>query len=271
MARTYYELLDIEHLENFDPRAGWANKNAGSPLPVPVGYTDDNTPVHLELSRFHGLDDHYMAVGDTSELIETIACTLLVRRNNQDLAILAVKGSPETDTFDTFEGHCSGVVKPDPTPGARTAWRLSQVLSGEMERRRAVLEQAGVSNISDYQKLDPDHRYPELFVVFEDPTWLLDGNDISQAWQDLQRDGHRLAIRLIIAIPYSSWERLSPTLFEAIAPRITVGLTGQQSAVVFGTEVPDGPLPKGQAYILDEDKQLIRFHTVSARERYKRR
>lgn len=111
MARTYQELVGIARLENFDPRAGWASKNAGSPLRIPVGYTDDDAPVHIELSRFHSLDDHCMAVGDTSDLVETIAYTLRLYRNNQDLAVLAVKGNSDRDTFDGLEGHCSGVVR----------------------------------------------------------------------------------------------------------------------------------------------------------------
>lgn len=269
MARTYQELLGIGRLEDFDPRPGWANKNAGSPLPIPIGYTDDDTPVNFELSRFHGLDDHYMAVGDTSDLIETIAYTLLLRRNNQDLAVLAVKGNSESDTFDSLEKYSSGVVRPDLSPGARTAWRLAQVLSGEIDRRRKALEQADVANISDYQKLNPDHRFPELFVVFDDPTWLLDGDDITEVWQDLQKHGHHLAIRFIVAIPYTEWERLDPKHFHGITPRFTVGLTGQQNANIFGTEVPDGTLPKGQAYLLNDNNQPVRFHTVSAREHYK--
>ncbi|WP_131806872.1 hypothetical protein [Mycobacteroides abscessus] len=167
--------------------------------------------MNIELSRFHGLDDHYMAVGNTSDLIETIAYTLLLRRDNQDLAVLAVKGNPESDTFASLEENSSGVVRPDLSPGARTAWRLGQVLSGEIDRRRKALEQAEVTNISDYQKLNPDHRFPELFVVFDDPTWLLDGDDITEVWQDLQQHGHLLAIRFIIAIPYPEWEGSTPS------------------------------------------------------------
>ncbi|WP_457181039.1 hypothetical protein [Mycobacteroides abscessus] len=269
MARTYQELVGIARLENFDPRAGWASKNAGSPLRIPVGYTDDDAPVHIELSRFHSLDDHCMAVGDTSDLVETIAYTLRLYRNNQDLAVLAVKGNSDRDTFDGLEGHCSGVVRPDLSPGARTAWRLGQVLSGEIDRRREALEQAEVTNISDYQKLNPDHRFPELFVVFDDPAWLLDGDDITEVWQDLQQHGHLLAIRFIVAIPYPEWERLDPKHFQGITPRFTVGLTGHQTANVFSTEVPDETPPKGQAYLLNDNNQPIRFHTVSAREHYK--
>lgn len=278
MAKTFFELLGIGRIEDFDPRSGWASGGAGSALPVPVGYTDDDRTVEIDMGRFQGLDDHYLAVGEpaagVSDLLETIAYALTVRRSGRDLSVMAIKGSPDSETFDGFEKsqHCSGVVNPhDDLPSTLTVSRLTQALAGEIHRRREALKSIGASNISEYQKRTESQSgatiIPETFVVIENATWLF-GDDFNQIWRALITDGHDLAIRLLVGVPYSTWDRLGRDHFEGIAPRFTAGLTGHEASKVFDTDVPDAPLPAGQAYMLDESHQPLRFHLVSVRAPY---
>lgn len=275
MAKNLFELLGIHRAEDFDPEMHWAGKDPGSTLAVPVGYANDDSGVEIEMSRFHGLDDHFLAVGEpaagTTMLLEAIAFVLTLRREPDDLQVLAVQGAPTSRAFDWLKrtSHCAGLVHPTDDDG-NTAWRLSEVLIGEMLRRREAIESADVTNISDYQqKFASGHDFPELFVVVEDVTWLLADEHFRRVWRDLRVDGHRLAIRLVVGAPYTTWNTLGSNVFASIAARFAVGLTSAQSSAVFGTEVPDRALEAGQAYLLDGNRMPVPFHLVSIWEQHR--
>ena len=63
------------------------------------------------------------------------------------------------------------------TPGQedRVAWRLAQVLGGEIHRRENLLRAAGVANIEDYGQSQIVHArepLPETFIAIDNLSWL---------------------------------------------------------------------------------------------------
>lgn len=279
MAKDYFELLGLKRIEDYNPAAEWADRNAGSPLPILVGSDDAGTPVEIDLSRFRGIDDHYLVVGDATrlpELMKTIACGLTIRRSPEDLMVLPVEASRDGTTFvDVVSHHNGGIVKPGPDP-ARTAARLAQVMAGQIKQRRAALQASGAANISEYQQqVNPRDAgepgwFPELFILIEDVTWLA-GTSFDPTWRVLREEGHTLAIRLIVGVPYSTWQRLGPEHFTGITPRFALGLSARQAATVLQAEIPDNMPASVAAYVVTDAGEVVHFEVVSVDEPYRRR
>lgn len=284
MHKDLLALLGFSRIEEFDPRAFWEGVVPGGPIKVPVASTDDGSPVRVDLGRFSGTGDHVLVVGDpqsgTTMLLKTVMICLAALRPPEQLGFLAIEARSEVKSFDGIERtpHCSGVVNPR-HGAAGTATRVSQWLMGEIERRRELFVESGVTNISDYQVNSIAARaagaevpvLPELFVVIEDVTWLVD-SEFDVISRILRAEGHSLGVRLIVGTPYVTWAQLKDSgYFDQITPRFTLGLDSAQSSAVFDATVSDDLELEGQAYVRSDDGELLRCQLISADEPYRRR
>lgn len=284
MTNDFFQLLGLTPIEEFDPKAEWQKVTPASPMVIPVGTAEDGSTAALDMSRFRSLDDHFLIVGASTAgvttLLRTILTVLSIRRSVQDLAYMVMESEDRNEYADMMSfPNCIAQVRT--ARGAEaSAHRVSQWVLGEVEKRRAALAAARVADIGDYQikvrqHADKDNAstetpwLPELFLAIDNVTWLLN-TEFDAVSRIIRQEGHALGIRLLLSTPYDTWNLLAGSgYFDGITPRIAIGLTANQSAAVFGADVPHDLRPPGQAYLRTQQDKLVRFRIASVDEVYR--
>ncbi|CPW79335.1 cell division protein FtsK [Mycobacteroides abscessus] len=276
MTNNYFALLGINRPEDLRLETQWgADEGPNSPVDVPVGRDRAGQTLSFNFSRFAGTDDHHLIVAapgaGTTTLLRALTTGLRVRRSPRFHNLFIIEGKPRGEYRD-FAATPGIVGRVDPRDdGTQTAWRLGQVLVGEIERRRAVIEAAGAAGFSDYQMRTRDVHdvdeveipwLPELYIVVDNIDWLV-GTDFDDVLPAIRADGNALGIKLIIGTSYDTWSRLNADdYFDNVTPRFTLGLTAQQSSSVFGADVSEDLINPGEAYLHTHDGTRTRFTVV---------
>jgi S-DNA-T family DNA segregation ATPase FtsK/SpoIIIE len=180
-------------------------------LRVPIGLGEDGQPVFLDLkeSAQHGMGPHGLCVGATgsgkSELLRSIVLGLAVRHSAQEVAFLLAdfKG---TATFEPLAGlpHVAGIVtglEGDPL----LVGRLREAVSGELDRRQALLRAAGgLPSVHEYQRASASlhdlEPLPTLVLVIDEFSELLVAEpDLIDLFVQVGRVGRALGVHLLLA------------------------------------------------------------------------
>ena len=282
MASDFLRLYGLTSVDDIDLPKRWEGKTAASPLLVPIGLDESGTPVALDFSRFHGLDDHVLVVGapraGTTNLMRAIMFGLTLARSSTDLVYLVVDSNPESEFQElTRLPNCLGAAE---CWDEQSVWRLAQWMGGEIERREAAFEAVGADNLSEYLlKVTPEMRdparpstrvpYAEYFLIIDDISSLV-GSDFDIVCQNIRNDGHRLGIRMIVRAAQPTWERLKDTdYFDGLTARIALGLPASQSSELFGVNVSDDLTSPGEAYLHTQQGGLIKLRVPFLGELYR--
>ncbi|WP_329269344.1 type VII secretion protein EccCb [Streptomyces sp. NBC_01451] len=242
-------------------------------LRVPIGVGEDGRPVFLDLkeSAHHGMGPHGLCVGATgsgkSELLRSIVLGLAVRHSAQEVAFVLAdfKG---TATFAPLAGlpHVSGLVtglEGDP----RLVARMREAISGELNRRQALLRAAGgLSSVHEYAQArasrDDLEPLPTLVLVIDEFSELLATEpDLIDLFAQIGRVGRALGVHLLLAS-----QRLDESRMRGLDTYLSyrVGLrtfSASESRAVLG--YPDAyhlPPDPGAGFLkADTTDVLIRF------------
>ncbi|MGQ0631836.1 MAG: type VII secretion protein EccCa [Sporichthyaceae bacterium] len=267
-----FDLLGIGDVRDFDIDTAWEPRSNRDRLRVPVGNTEDGTPVAMDIkeSAQQGMGPHGLVVGATgsgkSEFLRTLVLGLVVTHSPDALNLILVdfKGGA------TFAGmselpHVSAVIT-NLADELTLVDRMQDALAGEMVRRQELLREAGnFASVKDYEKarvagadLAP---LPSLFIVVDEFSELLSAKpDFAELFVAIGRLGRSLSIHLLLAT-----QRLEEGRLKGLDSHLSyrVGLrtfSAQESRTVLGVDhaytLP--PVP-GLGYLKPDQSTLIRF------------
>ncbi|MEV5612439.1 type VII secretion protein EccCb [Streptomyces sp. NPDC052225] len=279
--RTMPAVVSFTELLGLTPPTGqtaappWQQLPAGQPLTAPLGRTASGTPVLLDIraAAFGGAGPHGLLVGAAgsgkSELLRTLVLSFAVTHAPQDLNFLLV-GSPGTFGSLGALPHTSALaaIGPGDAPGTT---RLALALSGEIERRTALLLDAGhFSSRHDYQRAReqgaPLEPLPTLLVVFEDFTELTSAvPEFADTLIALGRVGRSVGIHLLLAARHlgdNTLRGLDTFLSYRIALRTAT--TAESRTVLGVADANRVPLDPGVGYLRTGTGDLVRFQAAYA-------
>ncbi|MGH8867347.1 MAG: type VII secretion protein EccCa [Actinomycetes bacterium] len=243
------DLLALPHVTDLDVSAAWRPRPARDQLRVPVGLSDDGSPVYLDIkeSAQQGMGPHGLVIGATgsgkSEFLRTLVLALSLTHSPEQLNLVLVdfKGGA------TFAGmadmpHVSAVIT-NLAQELTLVDRMRDALSGEMTRRQELLRASGnYQNVRDYEKarqqgadLEP---LPHLFVCVDEFSELLSAKpEFIDLFGAIGRLGRSLGVHLLLAS-----QRLEEGRLRGLDSHLSyrVGLrtfSGSESRTVLG--VPD--------------------------------
>ena len=258
VATEWYQLVGAESVEQVTP-ARWrmfADSDRDR-LRIPFGHelkTGDIQYLDIKEGAEFGAGPHGMLIGTTgsgkSEFLRTLILSLAATHHPDQVNLLLTdfKGG---STFLGMEKlpHTAAVVT-NMEEEAELVSRMGEVLMGELDRRQAILRQAGIqvgaagalSGVAEYEK----HRergadlppLPTLFVVVDEFAELLQNHpDFIALFDRICRVGRSLRVHLLLATQSLNTggariDKLEPNLTYRIALRTT---SSAESKAVIGT------------------------------------
>ncbi|MBW9205176.1 type VII secretion protein EccCa [Mumia sp. zg.B17] len=205
------EILGVRDPAHLDTRRTWRPRALRDLLRVPIGISEQGSPVLLDLkeSAHGGMGPHGLVVGATgsgkSEMLRTLVSSLLVGHGPDRLALMLVdfKGGA---TFAAMEHipHLAGMIT-NLQDDLTLIDRMRDALYGEMQRRQEVLKSAGnLPNVTAYQeKIDagePLEPLPHLLVIVDEFSELLTAKpDFAELFVAIGRIGRSIGVHLLLA------------------------------------------------------------------------
>ena len=258
VATEWHQLVGAESVEQVTP-ARWrmfadADRDR---LRIPFGHelkTGETMYLDIKEGAEFGAGPHGMLIGTTgsgkSEFLRTLILSLAATHHPDQVNLLLTdfKGG---STFLGMEKlpHTAAVVT-NMEEEAELVSRMGEVLMGELDRRQAILRQAGMqvgaagalSGVAEYEK----HRerganlppLPTLFVVVDEFAELLQNHpDFIGLFDRICRVGRSLRVHLLLATQSLNTggariDKLEPNLTYRIALRTT---SSAESKAVIGT------------------------------------
>jgi S-DNA-T family DNA segregation ATPase FtsK/SpoIIIE len=200
-----FDLFGVHQVEKINVADRWRSAQPYRSLAVPVGLRAGSEMLLLNLhERGHG--PHGLVAGTTgsgkSELLQSIVASLAVFFHPYDVAFVLVdyKGGGMANLFADLP-HLVGTLT---NLQGNLATRALVALKGEMLRRQAVLAQAEVNHIDDYQKLwrqgKATEPLPHLVIVVDEFAELkMEQPDFIRELISAVRVGRSLGVHLILA------------------------------------------------------------------------
>ncbi|KUI33959.1 secretion protein EccC [Mycobacterium sp. IS-1496] len=273
--RNWQDLLGIADPTTLDPAAAWRSHAPNRFLRVPIGLSDNGTPVELDLKEaaHHGMGPHGLCVGATgsgkSELLRTLTLGLIASHPPDALNLILVdfKGGA---TFLGLEraAHVSAVIT-NLDQESHLVARMRDALAGEMHRRQQLLRTAGnVANIADYRQAQASRpelvALPVLLIVVDEFSELLTQHpDFAELFLAIGRVGRSLGMHLLLASQRLDEGRLRG-LDTHLSYRICLKTfsAGESRAVLGVGDAHELPNTPGLGYLKTASGDMVRFRTA---------
>jgi S-DNA-T family DNA segregation ATPase FtsK/SpoIIIE len=281
------EMLGITDFANLDTERLWAPTRSGPPfeespwgdrwLRIPYGRDELGNEVYIDFKEPHegGMGHHMALVGTTGSGKSEFWCTLLLSAclthspESLNIAFFDFKGATTAQAIEHLPHTVAAMnnLKDD------VLWleRMSDVLYGELEIRKRMLNRAKVGNAAEYEYLRI-HRgealppMPTLLVVVDEFTQMFKESPAAKdVFDEIGRQGRALAVKMLMGS-----QRLGNEMGQGIMANVPIRgalrvLDGQESRLVLGTEeaayLPDKPAGAGYLNVQGR-KELTRFRTA---------
>lgn len=270
------ELLGLPDVRDLDLDAAWAPRLERDRLRVPIGQTEDGTPLILDIkeSAQQGMGPHGLIIGATgsgkSEVLRTLVLALAMSHSPEQLNFVLVdfKGGA------TFAGmadmpHVSAIIT---NLGEEISLvdRMQDALQGEMVRRQELLRATGpFANVADYEKARRGGRtdlapLPALLIVADEFSELLSAKpEFVDTFVNIGRLGRSLQVHLLL-----SSQRLEEGKLRGLDTHLSyrIGLrtfSAAESRTVLG--VPDAyhlPTQPGAGILKSDTETMTQFRAA---------
>jgi DNA segregation ATPase FtsK/SpoIIIE, S-DNA-T family len=270
------ELLGLPDVRDLDLDAAWAPRLERDRLRVPIGQTEDGSPLILDIkeSAQQGMGPHGLIIGATgsgkSEVLRTLVLALAMTHSPEQLNFVLVdfKGGA------TFAGmadmpHVSAIIT---NLGEEISLvdRMQDALQGEMVRRQELLRATGpFANVADYEKARRGGRtdlapLPALLIVADEFSELLSAKpEFVDTFVNIGRLGRSLQVHLLL-----SSQRLEEGKLRGLDTHLSyrIGLrtfSAAESRTVLG--VPDAyhlPTQPGAGILKSDTETMTQFRAA---------
>ncbi|MBL1102348.1 type VII secretion protein EccCa [Streptomyces coffeae] len=268
----FTDLLGLGDAGSVDVSRTWRPRSLAERLRVPIGISEDGSPVMLDLKEAaqEGMGPHGLCVGATgsgkSELMRTLVLGLAVTHSSETLNFVLAdfKGGA------TFAGmselpHVAAVIT-NLADDLTLVDRMRDSITGELQRRQELLRSAGnYANVHDYEKARaagaPLEPLASLVLVIDEFSELLTAKpDFIDMFIQIGRIGRSLAVHLLLAS-----QRLEEGRLRGLETYLSyrIGLrtfSAAESRTVLG--VPDAyhlPSVPGSGYLKFGTDEMTRF------------
>lgn len=270
------ELLGLPDVRDLDLDAAWSPRLERDRLRVPIGQTEDGSPLILDIkeSAQQGMGPHGLIIGATgsgkSEVLRTLVLALAMTHSPEQLNFVLVdfKGGA------TFAGmadmpHVSAIIT---NLGEEISLvdRMQDALQGEMVRRQELLRATGpFANVADYEKARRGGRtdlapLPALLIVADEFSELLSAKpEFVDTFVNIGRLGRSLQVHLLL-----SSQRLEEGKLRGLDTHLSyrIGLrtfSAAESRTVLG--VPDAyhlPTKPGAGILKSDTETMTQFRAA---------
>jgi len=262
---TFLDMFGVKNVEELPLEKWW---NEGGPygyLRAPIGKVSATLDMLFDLNdRDDAHGPHGLLGGMTgsgkSEVLKAIILALAVTHHPYDLnfALIDFKGGATFNELAMLP-HTVGVVT-DIASNATYAERVIQALSGEIENRKRILENAraafgfGRSHIDEYRKLTVKIPLPRLLIVFDEFAEFKKSNPVeSKKLITIARQGRSLGVHLILATQNIA-AAVDPEILQNSSFRIYLKVSEEDTQLI---GIPDAiNLPSGRAYFSSKSRVL---------------
>ena len=169
---TFLQGYGVKRPEEIDLAGYWSSSATNKSMAVPIGVKQNGEPFYFDIhEKHHG--PHGLVAGMTgsgkSEMVQSWILSMALHFPPQDVSIVLIdfKGTGLILPFQNLP-HLAGTISDLDTSIGRNL----TALENELSRRKALLDQNGVSNISAYIKKYKEGKISEplsfLFVVIDE-------------------------------------------------------------------------------------------------------
>lgn len=280
----FTDLLGLGDAGSVDVSRTWRPRSLAERLRVPIGITEDGSPVMLDLKEAaqEGMGPHGLCVGATgsgkSELLRTLVLGLAVTHSSETLNFVLAdfKGGA------TFAGmselpHVAAVIT-NLADDLTLVDRMRDSITGELQRRQELLRSAGnYANVHDYEKARaagaPLEPLSSLVLVIDEFSELLTAKpDFIEMFIQIGRIGRSLGVHLLLAS-----QRLEEGRLRGLETYLSyrIGLrtfSASESRTALG--VPDAyhlPSVPGSGYLKFGTDEMTRFKAAYVSGTYRTR
>ena len=273
---TFLQLFGATNVEDLPIETWWEEKPPHGYLRAPIGRISATSDMIFDLNDRDGAHGPHGLLGGMtgsgkSEVLKAIILALAVTHHPYDLnfALIDFKGGAAFNELARLP-HTVGVVT-DIESNATFAERVVQALSGEIERRKVVLESArksfrfGRSHIDEYRKLPVRRPMPRLVIVFDEFAEFKQRNPVeSKKLISIARQGRSLGVHLILATQNIA-AAVDPEILQNSSFRICLKVSEPQDSMQM-VGIPDAiNLTRGRAYFSSNARVLYQSAFSGAR------
>ncbi len=208
---TFLQLFGVSKVEELPLARWWNDSSPWGYLRAPIGKISKTSDLIFDLNDRDGSHGPHGLLGGMtgsgkSEVLKAIILALAVTHHPYDLnfALIDFKGGAAFNELSRLP-HTVGIVT-DIESNATFAERVILALSGEIERRKRVLEIAraafrfGRSHIDDYLAVPVRRPLPRLVIVFDEFAEFKQRNPAeAKKLISIARQGRSLGVHLILA------------------------------------------------------------------------
>jgi S-DNA-T family DNA segregation ATPase FtsK/SpoIIIE len=251
----------------------------GSPfgfLRAPIGKTSATADFLFDLRDQDGAHGPHGLIGGMtgsgkSEVLKSLILALALTHHPYDLnfALIDYKGGAAFNELSALP-HTVGVVT-DIESHSSYAERILAALSGEMERRKRILEKArgifrfGRSHVDEYRALAIGQPLPHLVVVFDEFAEFKSRHpEESKRLISIARLGRSLGVHLILATQ-NIQAAIDPQILQNSTFRICLKVSQAEDSLQM-VGIPDAiQLPRGRAFFYSQGRALVQIAYTGGR------
>lgn len=256
---TFLQLFGAKRVEDLPLEKWWDEAPPFGVLRAPIGRISAASDMVFDLNDRDGSHGPHGLLGGMtgsgkSEVLKAVILALAVTHHPYDInfALIDFKGGAAFNELARLP-HTVGVVT-DIESNATFAERVIQALSGEIERRKRVLEDAraafgfGRSHIDEYRNQPVRRPMPRLIIVFDEFAEFKQRNpDESKKLISIARQGRSLGVHLILATQNIA-AAVDPEILQNSSFRICLKVSEPQDSMQM-IGIPDAiNLTRGRAY-----------------------
>ncbi len=284
---TFLDMFKAKKVEDLPLQDWWDNQSPYGYLRTPIGKISDASDMIFDLNDKDGAHGPHGLIGGMtgsgkSEVLKAIILSLAVTHHPYDLtfALIDFKGGAAFNELAKLP-HTVGIIT-DIESNATFAERVIHALSGEIERRKRLLEDArsvfrfGRSHIDEYRNLRVRRPLPRLLIVFDEFAEFKQRNpEESKKLISIARQGRSLGVHLILATQNIE-AAIDPEILQNSNFRICLKVSEPQDSIQM-VGIPDAiNLTRGRAYFSSTNRMLFQSafsgaqYDISDKDEFKR-
>lgn len=237
--------IDLE--EKMPSEDYWWNRDSSGGVSIPFGVTNRSKVVNLDISQVSG-QNVAVVVGipgsGKSVFLNSIIASSAIHYSPDELELYLIDFSGvEFNVYADYELPHARVIAPESERefGVSVLKRIKE----EGNRRMEIFRQAGVNNITDYRKENPDKRLPRILIIIDEFQKLFsdDTDSISLEAENIihtiVQEYRKFGINLILATQSIS-KYTGKIELGMIANRIAFEWKEDDTPYLFSGETPIG-------------------------------